>query len=41
MSDEVIKYILECIVEYANDTATQTNVEFNSDKRLAFFEILF
>lgn len=40
MSDEVIKYILECIIEYAHDTATQTKDEFNSGKRLAYFEIL-
>lgn len=40
MNNDVIKYIFECILDYASDTLNLPRNEFNDGKRLAYYEIL-
>ena len=40
MSDETMKYIVECIVENAKETVKLTRNEFNDAKRLTYYEVL-
>lgn len=40
MSEEVMKYIIECIVENAKDVSKLERNEFNDAKRLAYYEVL-
>lgn len=40
MSDETMKYIIECILENAEDVSNLPRNEFNDAKRLAYYEIL-
>ena len=40
MSEETMKYIIECILENAEDVSKLPRTEFNDAKRLAYFEIL-
>ena len=40
MSDETMKYIVECIVENAKETVKLTRNAFNDAKRLTYYEVL-
>ena len=40
MTDETMKYIIECIVENANDASKLPRNEFNDAKRLAYYEVI-
>lgn len=40
MSEEIIKYIIECILDNYNNVINLPRNEFNDAKRLAYYEIL-
>lgn len=40
LTESTLKFILEIILEYANDVRTSSRCEFNDGKRLAYYEIL-
>ena len=40
MSDETMKYIIECIIENAKEASKLPRNEFNDAKRLAYYEVL-
>lgn len=40
MNNEVIKYIIECILENAEVASKSPRNEFNDAKRLAYYEVL-
>ena len=40
MTDETMKYIIECIVENANDASKLPRNEFNDAKRLEYYEVI-
>ena len=40
VSDEIMKYIIECIIENAKEASKLPRNEFNDAKRLAYYEVL-
>ena len=40
MTEEIIKFIFECILEYADDVMQLQRSEVNDAKRLSYYEIL-
>ena len=40
LSDEIMKYIIECIIENAKEALKLPRNEFNDAKRLAYYEVL-
>lgn len=40
MNDEIMRYVIECILENAEDVSELPRSEFNDAKRLAYYEVL-